>query len=241
MQDAGTQPVIKVPPPPPPIPGMMDGEAPGANGVVSALLKNPMMIAADIASHRRLLSSGFLLLLTAVISHAVFGFAVGIFGGVAVAGMDIVKFPIVAVGSLLLCFPSLYVFSCVGGAPLSLSQTFMLGCSCLAMIGLLLIGLAPVAWLFAVSTRSAPFITSLTLGIWFVAILFASKYVGKLQSTPLFRRAGGIRTWFLILVLVTLQMTTTLRPMLKSPASGWWTAEKQFFFSHLVSVFDGPR
>ena len=221
------------PPPPPP-----HWVQPEATHIVSALLRNPRRISETIAEKKQLWSSAGLLLATGLICHAVFGIAIGLFGGWNIAAMDAVKMPLVALCSLLLCFPSLYVFTCVAGSPLSLSQAFVLGCSCLAMVGLILVGLAPVAWLFSVSTASLSFVTLLTFLIWLVAIGFAGRYVAQLGAHPLFERQAGIKVWFLILVVVTLQMTTCMRPMLSSSENGWWTGEKQFFLSHFVTTFE---
>ena len=167
-----------------------------------------------------------------------FGLALGLFAGWTIAAMDLAKFPLVAVCALLICFPSLYVFACVSGSPLSLSQTFALGCSCLAMVGLILTGLAPVVWLFAVSTNSASFRVILALLIWLIALCFGAKYVGKLRANPLFQRQGGIKLWFIILTIVTLQMATCMRPMLVKPEKGWWVSEKKFFLTHFGSTLD---
>ena len=211
---------------------------PEATNIVSALLRNPRRISETIAERKQLLRSSGLLLAAGLACHAVFGIAIGLFGGWSIAAMDAVKMPLVALCSLLLCFPSLYVFTCVAGSPLSLSQAFVLGCSCLAMVGLILVGLAPVAWLFSVSTANLSFVTLLTFLIWLVAIGFAGRYVNKLSAHPLFERQTGINVWFLILMVVTLQMTTCMRPMLSSSEKGWWTAEKQFFLSHFASTFE---
>jgi len=214
---------------------------PGAENIVTALLKDPHRVAEDIAASRHLAKSAVLLLATAVLCHAVFGLAVGVFGGRTVAAMDIVKVPLVAVCSLLLCFPSLYVFACVAGSPLSLTQAFTFGCSCLAMVGLLLVGLAPVTWLFSVSTESLAFVVVLTLLIWLIALSFAARYAGKLKANPLFQRQAGIKLWFFIFALVTLQMVTCMRPMLTKPEKGWWTGEKKFFLSHFGSAFEQKK
>mgnify|MGYP003588775755 CR=1 FL=1 len=221
---------------PPPVPP--DPAAPATRNIAATLLKNPLRISGAIAGQRHLLRSSLALLLVALACHVVFGLAMGLFGGWTVAAMDMAKIPLVALGSLLLCFPSLYVFTCVAGAPLSLAQAFMLGCSCLAMVGLILVGLAPVAWLFAVSTESLSFVAMLAFLIWLVAVGFASRYVDKLGVHPLFQRRAGIKLWFLILMLVTLQMATCMRPMLAKPEQGWWTGEKKFFLSHFTATLN---
>jgi hypothetical protein len=225
---------------PPPIPSL-DTET-GAGNIVTSLLKAPCRVADLIAlQQKNLLADTATLLAAAVACHAVFGLAVGLFAGGSVAIMDSVKAPLIALGSLFLCLPSLYVFACVAGSPLSISQTVALGCSCLTMVGLILVGLAPVAWLFAVSSESLPFIVFLTILIWFVSVLFAARFVGKLRANPLFERQGGIKLWFLILIVVTLQMTTCMRPMLGKPENGWWTGRKQFFLSHYISTFEPKK
>ncbi len=213
-----------------------------AGNIAACLLKAPTKVA-DVIAHQQkdLLATAGTLLAVAVVCHALFGLAVGLFAGWSVALMDVVKAPLIAVSSLLLCFPSLYVFACVAGSPLSILQTVALGCSCLAMIGLVLVGLAPVAWLFAVSTESLPFVVMLTVVLWAIAVSFAARYVGKLKANPLFQRQGGIKVWFLILVVVTLQMATTMRPMLAKPEKGWRTSEKQFFLAHFGSILDTKR
>jgi hypothetical protein len=209
----------------------------GTDSIVTALLKAPHKVSDIIVGQDGLLKCAVVLLFTALTCHAVFGVAIGMFGGLTVALMDVVKVPLVALCSLLICFPSLYVFACVAGLQLSLLQAFVLGCSCAAMVGLILVGLAPVAWLFAVSTESLPFAVVLAVVIWLVALCFAARYVGKLRSNPFFERQAGIKVWFVILALVTLQMVTCMRPMLTKPKQGWWTGEKKFFLSHFGSSF----
>lgn len=225
---------------PPPLPA--NGPATGTGNIVSALLKAPVLVADVIAEQpKKLFAVSATLLAVAVVCHAVFGLAIGLFAGWPVAIMDVVKVPLVAVCSLVLCFPSLYVFACVAGSPLSLSQAFALGCSCLAMVGLLLVGLAPIGWLFAVSTDSLPFIVVLVLLIWLIALGFTARYVGKLRAQLLFQRQAGIKIWFLILIVVTLQMTTCMRPMLGKPEKGWFTGEKKFFLAHFGSTFEKKK
>lgn len=230
IEDASTTP--SAPPPLPP------GDVlPEPTNIITTLLKAPQTVAGAIASGKNLLKPSLVLLLTALVCHAVFGLAIGMFGGWTVAAMDVAKGPLIALCSLLLCFPSLYVFACVSGSPISIPQTFALGCACLAMNGLLLVGLAPVAWLFSVSTESAPFVVVLSVFIWFIAISFASRFVSKLRTVAVFQRQAGIKLWFFILILVTLQMVTCMRPMLTKSKGHWWPTEKKFFLSHFGSTF----
>lgn len=209
--------------------------------IVGALLKSPHKVTEAIAGQQKVVKSSIYLLLAGIVCHAVFGLAIGLYGGTAVAMMAVVKIPLVAVCSLLICFPSLYVFTCVAGSPLTLSQAFMLGCSCLAMTGLILVGLAPVAWLFAVSTESISFVVMLTLIIWLVAAMFTARYVGRMKENQVFQRQAGIKLWFIILAIVTMQMATYMRPILVKPDNGWWTENKMFFMSHFGSALNNRK
>ena len=215
---------------------------PPPSGLVAAILKDPVRIAAAIANRDKLTAAILLLLGTGLAGLAVLGIAVGLFGGWPVAAMDAVKMPLAGFCSLLLCFPSLYVFSCVAGMPLSIPQTLALGSACFAMMGLILVGLAPVAWLFAVSTSSMGFVAMLVFLLWLVAIGFAGRFVDKLRAAPLFQRQAGLKLWFAILILVTLQMATCMRPMLAKPGErGWFTSEKQFFLAHFFNTMNAKK
>jgi len=206
--------------------------------IVGALLKSPQKVTEAISGRQQIGKSSLQLLLAGILCHAVFGLAIGLYAGTSVAPMTIVKIPLVALCSLLICFPSLYVFTCVAGSPLTLAQSFMLGSSCLAMTGLILVGLAPVAWLFAVSTENISFVVMLALLIWLVAAIFTARYVGRMSENPAFQHQAGIKVWFVILIIVTMQMVTYMRPILVKPDGGWWTAKKMFFLSHFGSALD---
>jgi hypothetical protein len=213
----------------------------GEPGDVAALLKEPDRVARKLAADRDLRSAGVHWLVAALLGHAVFGLALGLFGGWRVGVMDLLKVPAVALISLVLCFPSLYVFACVGGAPLTMTQAFAIGTACSALVGLILAALAPVAWLFAASTASAGFVVVLALVLWIVAMQFALRFIGRVQAFEPFRQGAGIRCWFVVLVLVSLQMVTALRPMLRKPVEpGFCETGKLFFLKHFGETFDKP-
>ena len=52
----------------------------------------------------------------------------------------------------VICFPSLYIFSTLAGARVSISQLAACLAGALALAGLLLLGFAPAIWIFAEST-----------------------------------------------------------------------------------------
>jgi hypothetical protein len=241
MQEGPTMPVATSRPPPLPGASAPTSALPEADASVAALLKTPEAVAVSIARSRDLAMTGLRFLVVALVCHAVFGLAAGLYGGWSVGGMAAAKAPLIGLCSLLLCFPSLYVFGCVGGSGLTIGQWFAVGTACLAMIGLLLVGLAPVAWLFAVSTANLPFVVFLVFFVWLIAVGFAIRLVARLRGGGVYRRVAGINLWFLVFFLVTLQMTTVMRPILTAPSAGWWTSEKQFFLGHFGDCFRHKR
>ena len=67
---------------------------------------------------------------------------------------------------------------------------------------------------------------------------FALRFIGRLQTFQAFRQSAGIRCWFVVLVLVSLQMVTALRPMLELPDQGGLRTEKLFFLRHFGETFE---
>ncbi len=224
-----------MPPPVPtaaPPPSDPEADARYQRNELGALLKAPQWLIVQIDSDRALVHRALRMTLWGLVFHAIFGLALGLFGGWSTAGMAAAKTPLIALCSLLLCFPSLYVFGCIGGLPLSLPQAAAIAGALVAVTGLLLLALAPVAWLFAVSTNNLAFVVLLTLLIWLVASGFARAFLDRLKSSVRLKRLAGLNWWLLIYLLVTWQMTTFLRPLLGPAAEGWWTSEKMFFLVH---------
>jgi hypothetical protein len=96
---------------------------------------------------------------------------------------------------------------------------------------LLLVGFAPVAWLFSQSTQSAAWMGALHLVFWLISTLFGLRflYTGFRHSQA--RSPAGLYTWTFIFVLVALQMTAALRPIV-GQASSFLPKEKMFFMAY---------
>jgi hypothetical protein len=224
------------PPPPPPPAEAREGGSDRFN-ILAAMLKTPQDAARRIASGRGLPLQSAVLLGWGLLFHAVYGFAMGLFGGMDAALMSAVKTPVIALYSVLLCLPSLYVFSCVGGMPLRMSQALALAGSAVAVTGLLLIGLTPVTWLFAVSTNSLGFVVVLNVIAWLLAVSFASRFFSQLRTAGGLGKTGGLRWWLVIYIIVTLQMTTTMRPLMEKRPGVWRETDKKFFLVHFGESF----
>lgn len=173
------------------------------------------------------------LLAGAIVCYLLYGLAAGFFQGGWSVALAVMKVPLIILGSVALCIPSLYVFTALAGAeytPRTFANAIAGFCG---VAGLLLLALMPVVWLFSVSTISLGFVVWLHLFVWLVALAFARRFLT--QSAPAAR--GAIGLWLALLLLVSLQMTTYARPVLwRNANEPLFSAEKKSFFEHLGDV-----
>jgi hypothetical protein len=175
------------------------------------------------------------LLAGALACFAVYGIAAGFFQGDQQIIFAALKAPVVVVGAALLCLPSFYVFTSLTGSELSPSQTVAVLSGFCAVLGLLMMGMIPVAWLFSVSTRSILFLFWMHLFMWVGALIFARSYLRNVF--PTLQQHRILRLWIFLFVLVSFQMTTHVRPILwRDPGQGFFTAGKMSFVEHFRSI-----
>src|SRR5258708_23582868 len=141
--------------------------------------------------------------------------------------------------SALICLPSLYIFTCLSGSQARLSEICGLVCGLLMLMTLLLIGFAPVAWLFSESTNSLIWMGTLHLCFWFISTFFGLRFLDAGFSHSHARSSAGLNLWIIIFLLVVVQMTTALRPIVGT-AKTFLPVEKKFFLTHWSECFNAP-
>lgn len=200
-------------------------------GVLENLLKHPGRIIWELINGRA--SSVVLaLIVVTIVSLAIYGVVVGSLSG----GSQLWVAPVKIVGgsllSLLICLPSLYIFLCLCGADARLRQVAGLAVASACLTALLLISFAPVAWVFSQSTDSIALMSILHLVFWVVALWFGLGFLGRsavLSDTKI--SGGNLPVWMLIYIVVSLQMMTSLRPII-GRSDTFLPTTKQFFLAH---------
>ena len=204
------------------------------------MLKAPRTFSELVAADRFGFRASLVLLLAAAGFYAVYGVSMGVFSGGHTLWMTGLKLPLIALASLALCAPSLYVLLGLNGSPLSVRQAaaILAGAACLA--SLLLVGFAPVAWLFGVSTSNVQFMILLHLAVATIGIVYGLRLFAV--SIPNgFDGNKVLVLWTAVFLLVSAQMVTYFRPLLTTTASGQFREDqKQFFFEHLRESVVGP-
>jgi hypothetical protein len=171
------------------------------------------------------------LVIIAVVSAAIYGVVVGTFSGDTQLWAAPVKIAGGLLLSALICLPSLYIFACLSGAEVRLGEVAGLLAGLLALMTVLLIGFAPVAWVFAQSTESLVAMGALHLAFGLIAVSFGLCFLDTAFRHFNARAPGGRRLWMIIFLFVMLQMTTALRPIVGT-AETFLPTEKQFFLNH---------
>jgi len=171
------------------------------------------------------------LLVIAIACSLIYGLVVGTFSG----GTQLWAAPVKIAGGLLLaaliCLPSLFIFACLSGAEVRLSEVAGFLSGQLALMAVLLIGFAPVAWVFSQSTESVAAMGALHLAFGLIAAYFGLRFLNTAFAHLNARSGSGLKVWMVIFILVLLQMTTALRPIVGT-SDDFLPAKKMFFVNH---------
>lgn len=212
------------------------GQPPTFFTVIEALLKQPGRILHECGQSGGKVPA--MLLVSAMLCLAVFGALLGTFSG----GVQYWAAPVKIVGgvlvALLICLPSLYIFTALSGLEVRLPQVVGMLLATIALTSVLLLGFAPVVWIFSQSTESVTFMGFLALAFWVISMLFGFRLLlaaaGKLGMTA----SHYLLVWIGIFFLVTLQMSTALRPIIGT-ADTLLPVKKKFFLEHWFDELGG--
>ena len=211
----------------------------GVMPAIEAILREPGRVAATLRQQGqgRLIAA---MLAVAVVCAVIYGLVVGSFSGGEQFWVAPLKIAAGLLISGLICLPSLYIFSCLSGSSVRLAEVFGYLAGLLALSAILLIGFAPVAWVFSASTQSLAGMGALHLLFWLVATWFGLRFLNAnlRQFAP--KASGGVAVWALIFILVQLQMMTALRPLL-GKSDTFLPQEKKFFVAHWFESLERPN
>jgi hypothetical protein len=211
----------------------------GWNGIASALLRQPGRIVYALHQSPGGRSVAAVLAVLAVLGLFAYGVLVGTFSGGTQLWAAPLKIASAALLTAAICLPSLYVLACLGGAheKLALGPLVGLLLATIALNAILLVSFAPIAWVFSQSTDSVAFMSCLHLVLWGVGyyfglrlLLIGTRYLGVVDR-------GYLILWLVIVTLVSLQMMTTLRPIV-GRSEHLLPIEKKFFVNHWLELFD---
>ena len=215
-------PVSQPPPLEPGLPEKLD-----LKSLFEALLRRPYTLIPSLAKPEVAKMFGGI----AVVSFLLFGVVLGCFA----KHEQLWAAPLKLTGGILfagvICFPSLYIFATLAGARVTVPQLASALAGALALAGLLLLGFAPAVWIFAESTDAFGFMGLLAIAAWLIALFFGLRFLKSVVFLSDGTQHGPMIVWSVVFLLVTLQLTTSLRPIL-GRADEFLPSEKKFFLQH---------
>lgn len=218
---------------PPPLPNRWNAEPISGSvsfgAVIENLLKTPGRILHECVSGSRKVP--LFMFLVSVGCLAVFGFLLGTFSGGEQLWQAPAKVLLGTFAAMLICLPSLYIFSALDGVDVRLPHVLGLLVAAMTLASLLLLGFAPVIWVFSQSSDALPFMGTLALIFWLIGLTFGLRLLVAAGAYLRSQGGGYLKTWIAIFVVVTLQMSTALRPIIGT-ATTFLPAEKKFFVQH---------
>lgn len=165
------------------------------------------------------------LLIFAVLSLAVFGSVMGLAHSPWQAISSALKIPLLVVGVGLLCLPALYLFALAMGTRLAMIQVAAVLLGGVAVMAMLLLGLAPVVLVFVVTSSSYAFLQLLAVVSMTVSACVGLYYLWRgAEQVRLFERANaGARrlmmgAWCCLYAFVGSQIGWRLSPLVGDPA-----------------------
>lgn len=207
------------------------------------LLKNPLKV---LSCFYRMSTPVFLIniLLINIVCLSAYGVIVGSFSGGIQWYMSPVKIIVGLMLAIIFCFPSLYIFICLAGIDVKPGKALLVLLSSISVFSILLVGFAPIAWVFSQSTSTVFFIGFFHLLFWFISTLFGMRVLLKSASSLKCRNMFYPLFWILIFLITSLQMMTALRPIIGT-ADTILPKEKMFFMYHWGKLFsetvDNPK
>ncbi|HEY0556181.1 MAG TPA: hypothetical protein VGG20_18150 [Thermoanaerobaculia bacterium] len=177
------------------------------------------------------------LLAASALCYALYGAAAGFFQGGDQILVAALKAPLIIFFILLLCLPSLYVFSAVAGAEWTRRSFLVVLSGFAATLALVLLALLPINWLFSTSSRYLGAAAFFQFVLWILALGLAWRFLG--QGLRMNGARGGLVVWLLLFCVVSLQAATVLRPVLSRKAGApIFVSGKKSFLEQIGDVFD---
>jgi len=207
----------------------------GLFGVFNELLTRPLALVQRARAGGRLGAGR--LFAGAFACYVLYGVAAGCFAGGGAVLLAAIKVPLVIALTFLLCLPSLYVFGAMAGVEWSPRRLLAVSAGFAGTLGLLLVGLMPVAWLFSVSSRYLATTVWLHILLWLLTVAFGWRFLRlALRETG---ARGVMLPWLLLFCIVSFQVATFLRPVLaRDPGEAFFASGKLSMFENLGRVFE---
>jgi hypothetical protein len=158
------------------------------------------------------------------LSFGLYGFIIGSQHSFSQALSSCLKLPILFLLTIIICMPTLFIFSSFFGSKRSVLQTLVVLLAGTSIMGIALVAFAPVTGFFIVTTRNYQFFKIFNVFFFsvsgFLGILFFNRFHAQFPDASDQMRSTRkllLRFWFLLYAFVGTQLAWTLRPFFGAP------------------------
>ncbi len=196
----------------------------GDFAIVGTILQSPGQFFAEIRDSIDLSTKIVALLISTTIFLTIYGAILGS-GHPLQAISSAIKLPLIFLGGLMTCTPTLYIFDILLGSKRSLAQTVAILLTAITVIAVLLFSFAPITVVFRLTVNGYQFFKLLNVGFLAIALLVGLIYLERgLRRTS----APGsdyllhellYAFWIVVFILMISQMAWSLRPFFHYPGA----------------------
>jgi hypothetical protein len=196
-------------------------------GVVETILRQRDQFFEEIRDQVGIQEKIQAMLVSSTAFMAAYGAILGSTHSLLQALSSAIKLPILFLATMLICIPTLYIFSLLFGSNQRLNQTLAVVLSAITIKSVLLLSLAPITFFFLLTTSGYQFFK--LLNVFFFAIAGIVGVLFLIQGTRLIssgeestgtkKRNFILYLWIFLYMFVGSQMAWTLRPFVGYPGS----------------------
>jgi len=201
---------------------------------VMTLLRERQQFLEEIRQGKRLNSKLLGLLVSSTAFFAIYGVIIGASSGPLQAILSAIKLPALYLLTLIICFPTLYLFNVMFGSKQTFKQYLTLLMAAMAEISVLQLGFAPVALFFMLSTNDYQFFKILNVGIFAITGILGikffyegMKFMTEEDNEGVKLRLNIVQLWLILYAFVGTQLGWVLRPFFGAPGEPFQVFREQ--------------
>jgi hypothetical protein len=218
--------------------------------IMPDFLRNPEAFFRSIQKEKDLRSTVFMLALVSTLAFMAYGLSIGIAKSPMQAVSSALKVPLLFLATMGFCLPALHFFSlALLRTPLKLIQVFTVVLAGIGVTAFLLLGLAPVALFFALTSTNYEFFQLLAVAFVGVSACIGVSFLWRGMTMVESVRDNAARAlgrrilflWILLYGFVGTQMTWRLSPFIGRPEDPFYVVRpsRDNFYVDVVHAIEG--
>src|SRR5512142_2163625 len=192
--------------------------------IIESILRNRQAFFCEIREGTELREKMRAMFISCIAFLALYGAVLGSTHSLWQVFSSAFKLPVLFLGTLLICAPTLYFFNLMFGSNQSLSQNVAIMLTAITVTAVVLLSFAPIVLFFLLTSSNYQFFKLLNVGVFSIAgivgVLFLVQgmhLVSAGSREGVAARRNLVRLWIVVYAFVGSQVAWTLRPFVGAP------------------------